>query len=85
MQIHNKQTKRIMVFSGKRGGYGALKPLLRLINNEPSLELDLVLSSTFRSNTLTVDINLFSLSFLLFSFSWGFLPRERTNENGEEK
>jgi GDP/UDP-N,N'-diacetylbacillosamine 2-epimerase (hydrolysing) len=38
------QTRRIMVLTGKRGGYGAMKPMLRLLRDEPEFELQLVVT-----------------------------------------
>lgn len=43
MKVISKK-KNILVFSGKRGGYGALKPLLRMLESNESINLDLVLS-----------------------------------------
>ena len=37
--------RKIMVLTGKRGGYGAMKPMLRLIRDDPELELQLVVGS----------------------------------------
>jgi len=34
--------KKICVLTGKRGGYGAMKPMLRLIRDDPYFELDFV-------------------------------------------
>lgn len=36
--------RKICVFTGKRGGFGAMKPMLRLIRDDPGLELQLVVS-----------------------------------------
>lgn len=36
--------RRIAVLTGKRGGYGAMKPLLRAIDNDPELELLLMVT-----------------------------------------
>ena len=35
---------RIFVLSGKRGGYGALRPFLKRINNSKNFELTLALT-----------------------------------------
>ena len=37
-------TKRICVWSGKRGGFGALAPTMEAIRNHPSLELQVVVT-----------------------------------------
>lgn len=36
--------KRIMVLTGKRGGFGAMKPMLRLLRDDPAFELQLVVT-----------------------------------------
>lgn len=36
--------RKILVLSGKRGGYGAMKPMLRLMSEDPEIELQLVLT-----------------------------------------
>ncbi|MBK8523291.1 MAG: hypothetical protein IPL58_03680 [Betaproteobacteria bacterium] len=38
------QKRKIFVLTGKRGGFGAMKPLLRLIRDDPGLELQLVVT-----------------------------------------
>lgn len=43
-QYRSVTTKKILVLTGKRGGYGAMKPMLRAINSSSSLEL--VLAAT---------------------------------------
>lgn len=42
-------TRRICVFSGKRGGYGAYVPLMRLIDADPELELLILLGDMHAS------------------------------------
>ena len=37
-----KVTRKILVLTGKRGGYGAMKPMLRLLRDSPDFELQLV-------------------------------------------
>lgn len=41
--------KKIAVFSGKRGGFGAYVPLLRLIESDPALELHIILGDMHTS------------------------------------
>jgi GDP/UDP-N,N'-diacetylbacillosamine 2-epimerase (hydrolysing) len=36
--------RKILVLSGKRGGYGAMKPMLRLLRDSPEIDLQLVLT-----------------------------------------
>jgi UDP-hydrolysing UDP-N-acetyl-D-glucosamine 2-epimerase len=36
--------RRILVLTGKRGGYGAMKPMLRALRGDPRLELQLVVT-----------------------------------------
>jgi GDP/UDP-N,N'-diacetylbacillosamine 2-epimerase (hydrolysing) len=36
--------RRIMVLTGKRGGFGAMKPMLRLMQSDPEVELQLVVT-----------------------------------------
>jgi GDP/UDP-N,N'-diacetylbacillosamine 2-epimerase (hydrolysing) len=36
--------RKIFVLTGKRGGFGAMKPMLRLIRDDPSLQLQLVVT-----------------------------------------
>jgi GDP/UDP-N,N'-diacetylbacillosamine 2-epimerase (hydrolysing) len=36
--------RHIAVLTGKRGGYGAMKPMLRAIDNDPSLRLSLIVT-----------------------------------------
>lgn len=36
--------KRIMVLTGKRGGFGAMKPMLRVLRDDPAFELQLVVT-----------------------------------------
>lgn len=36
------QTRKILVLTGKRGGFGAMKPMLRLLRDDPRVELQLV-------------------------------------------
>lgn len=36
--------RHIAVLTGKRGGYGAMKPMLRLIDNDPHLRLSLIVT-----------------------------------------
>ena len=36
--------RRIMVLTGKRGGFGAMKPMLRLMQSDPDIELQLVVT-----------------------------------------
>ena len=36
--------KRIMVLTGKRGGFGAMKPMLRLLRDDPAFKLQLVVT-----------------------------------------
>ena len=38
-----KKIKRVCVFSGKRGGFGAFLPLMQLIEKDPELELQVML------------------------------------------
>lgn len=40
----NEVPKNIAVLTGKRGGYGAMKPMLRLIDQDPSLRLSLIVT-----------------------------------------
>jgi UDP-N-acetylglucosamine 2-epimerase (non-hydrolysing)/GDP/UDP-N,N'-diacetylbacillosamine 2-epimerase (hydrolysing) len=49
--------KRIMVLSGKRGGYGAMKPMLHAINESNLLELSLVLTDQHLSRKFGMTIN----------------------------
>jgi GDP/UDP-N,N'-diacetylbacillosamine 2-epimerase (hydrolysing) len=39
-----KMTRKILVLTGKRGGYGAMKPMLRLLRDDLSIELQLVVT-----------------------------------------
>lgn len=41
--------KKIAVFSGKRGGFGAYVPLLRLIESDPALDLHIILGDMHTS------------------------------------
>src|ERR1700689_768677 len=36
--------RKIMVLTGKRGGFGAMKPMLRLLRDDPAFELQLVVT-----------------------------------------
>jgi GDP/UDP-N,N'-diacetylbacillosamine 2-epimerase (hydrolysing) len=36
--------RRVMVLTGKRGGFGAMKPMLRLLRDDPAFELQLVVT-----------------------------------------
>lgn len=36
--------RHVAVLTGKRGGYGAMKPMLHLIDNDPSLKLSLIVT-----------------------------------------
>jgi GDP/UDP-N,N'-diacetylbacillosamine 2-epimerase (hydrolysing) len=36
--------RRIMVLTGKRGGFGAMKPMLRLLQSDPGIDLQLVVT-----------------------------------------
>ena len=52
--------RKIMVLTGKRGGFGAMKPMLRLLRDDPSFELQLVvtdqhLSKLFGTTVLEVE------------------------------
>jgi UDP-N-acetylglucosamine 2-epimerase (non-hydrolysing)/GDP/UDP-N,N'-diacetylbacillosamine 2-epimerase (hydrolysing) len=38
------QSRKIMVLTGKRGGFGAMKPMLRLLRDDPAFELQLVVT-----------------------------------------
>jgi GDP/UDP-N,N'-diacetylbacillosamine 2-epimerase (hydrolysing) len=38
------EIRKVMVLSGKRGGYGAMKPMLRLLRDSPEFTLQLVLT-----------------------------------------
>ena len=42
--------RRIMVLTGKRGGYGAMKPMLRLMQSDPSIDLQLVITDQHMSD-----------------------------------
>jgi GDP/UDP-N,N'-diacetylbacillosamine 2-epimerase (hydrolysing) len=44
-------TRKIFVLSGKRGGFGAMKPMLRLLRDDPRFELMLVLTDQHVSDT----------------------------------
>ena len=35
-------TRKVLVLTGKRGGYGAMKPMLRLLRDSAEFELQLV-------------------------------------------
>lgn len=39
-----RQRRRILVLTGKRGGFGAMKPMLRLLRDDPEVELLLVVT-----------------------------------------
>ena len=54
-EIHTK--KKICVVNGKRGGFNALLPTMRAIDNDPSLELQVVLTDMHLSETFgkTID------------------------------
>jgi len=41
--------RKICIFSGKRGGFGAYMPLMRLIENDPALELAILLGDMHAS------------------------------------
>lgn len=41
--------RKICIFSGKRGGFGAFVPLMRLIGNDPDLELQILLGDMHAS------------------------------------
>ncbi len=36
--------KKVMVLTGKRGGFGAMKPMLRILRDDPAFELQLVVT-----------------------------------------
>ncbi len=36
--------RKVMVLTGKRGGFGAMKPMLRLLRDDPAFELQLVVT-----------------------------------------
>jgi len=52
--------RKIMVLTGKRGGFGAMKPMLRLLRDDPAFDLQLVvtdqhLSKLFGTTVLEVE------------------------------
>lgn len=49
--------KRIAVLTGKRGGYGAMKPMLRLIRDDPECELLLILTDQHLNETFGATIS----------------------------
>src|SRR4051794_22082354 len=42
--------RRIMVLTGKRGGFGAMKPMLRMMRSDPKLALQLVVTDQHLSD-----------------------------------
>jgi GDP/UDP-N,N'-diacetylbacillosamine 2-epimerase (hydrolysing) len=42
--------KKIFVLTGKRGGFGAMKPMLRLMRDEPTIDLQLVVTDQHLSH-----------------------------------
>lgn len=57
MEENKNGTRKICVFSGKRGGFGAYVPLMRIIENDPDLELQVLLGDMHASKEFgrTVD------------------------------
>ena len=49
--------RRIAVFSGKRGGFGALINLMKLINNDKSTNLHLIVTDMHLSKKFGYTIN----------------------------
>jgi GDP/UDP-N,N'-diacetylbacillosamine 2-epimerase (hydrolysing) len=45
----SSRVRRVCAFSGKRGGYGAYVPLMRLVEHDPELELLILLGDTHGS------------------------------------
>lgn len=49
--VKNNKIRKICVFSGKRGGFGAYIPLMRLIEKDPVFQLQIILGDMHGSNT----------------------------------
>ena len=41
---------QVLVLTGKRGGFGAMKPMLRQLDDDPSFELQLVVTDQHLNN-----------------------------------
>ncbi len=49
--------KKFMVLTGKRGGYGAMKPMLRFIQEDPDIDLQLVVTDQHLNSKFGRTIN----------------------------
>jgi UDP-hydrolysing UDP-N-acetyl-D-glucosamine 2-epimerase len=52
-----RNQRKIMVLTGKRGGYGAMKPMLKILNKDIDVDLQLVVTDQHISNKFGMTIN----------------------------
>lgn len=87
---NNKRKRKICVFSGKRGGFGAFVPLMQLIEKDPKLELQVLLGDMHSSkefgNTAEEAGNFFpnvKIEIIKMGAGRGDTPFVRTENLGE--
>lgn len=73
--------RKIAVLTGKRGGYGAMKPMLRLLRDDPNIALRLYATDQHTRGKFGQTLREISEEFNVHSIPWG----EAASENPVEK
>lgn len=86
LQTGEARPRKIFVLTGKRGGFGAMKPMLRLLRDDPDIELQLVVTDQHVSakfgNTIAEVQQEFEIAAAVDMEQQGDLPVDRARALG---